>query len=397
MSILPILGAGLLCPIAVAVPLSPETAVSMALSVHPQLRAAEADLQRAQAAHTRAAAPLYNPEFSAQAALSQERLGVSLSQPLSLTGGRRLQRQQTGAALDAAQAGLERARFEVAVVARAAYADAVVTATVAALARENVALSAQLENAARLRHEEGEASLLDLRLTRLSSARAASWLLASRSQEVQAIQRLSAVVGQHVEAAELIADPLLAVPPPAQSLTGTRSDILAAQSALSAAEADLRQQRAAVLAPVSVGAFLEQEDGVTFAGPSVSWALPVFQRNQSGRAAASGAIGVAEAELNALSARVESELITTTDRHEEADALLSALGEDLVAEARAALEGIAFSYRAGHTDLLSTLVLQSEVVAGQAALITLRGQLADARLDLLLATEDDALLPGGVR
>ena len=148
---------------------------------------------------------------------------------------------------------------------------------------------------------------------------------------------------------------------------------------------------------MSVGVFLEQEDGATFAGPSVSWTLPVFERNQAGRAAADGSVGVAEAELNALNALAETERTTTTARHEEADALLTELGADLVEEAREALEGISISYRSGHTDLLSTLVLQSEVVEGQVALITLRGQLADARLDLLLATEDDALLPGGAR
>ena len=394
---LPILGAGVLCQIAIAAPLSPETAVSMALSTHTQLRTAEAGLQQAQAAHSRAAAPLYNPQISAQAALSQDRLGLSLSQPLSLTGARLWQRQQTSAALDAAQARLERTRLEVAAATRSAYADAAMTASIAGLARDNVALSAQLENAARLRHDEGEASLLDLRLTRLASARASSWVLEASALESQALQLLSAVTGQVIDAGDLIADPLTAAPTPALADPATRSDIVAAQSMLTAAEADLRQQRAATLAPLSVGAFIEQEDGLTFVGPSVSWELPVFARNQEARAAAGGALSVAEAELSMLTARAEAEQTTAAARHEEADTLLTALGADLEDEARAALQGIALAYQSGHTDLLSTLVLQSEVVEGQVALITLRSQVADARLALLLATEDAALLSGGVR
>ncbi len=40
----------------------------------------------------------------------------------------------------------------------------------------------------------------------------------------------------------------------------------------------------------------------------------------------------------------------------------------------------------------NTILLQSEVMQGQAALIALQGQLADARLALLLAQDSDVLL-----
>ncbi len=387
-----VLGAGLLCSPALAAPLSPQDAVSLALSVHPQLRTAEAQLTRAEAAYARAAVPLYNPTLSAQAAVSGDRLGLSLAQPLSLTGQRRIARQQASASLDAATAQRDRARRLVAVEARSAYAEAAVAATLAQLARDSVALSEQLEGAARLRYEEGEASLLDLRLTRLSQVRSASWLLAASEQESAALADLSAMLGLPVAAGDLTADPLAVAPRPAAAAAETRSDVLAAQARLRAAEQGLRQQRAAALAPLSVGVFASQEDAEWFVGPSVGLDLPLFSRNQLGQAEAAGALQVAEADQVAVTARAAAEVATATARYAEAEALLTGLGADLSAEAEEALDGIALSYQSGHTDLLSTLLLQSEVMQGQAALVTLQGQLADARLDLLLALDDDALL-----
>lgn len=392
MSILPLLGVGMLCRISVAAPLSPPDAVSMALSLHPRLRTAEAALTEAEAAYARAAAPLYSPAFSARAAVGGERIGLSLAQPISLTGQRRLARQQASADLDAATAQRERARLTVAVSARSAYVEAVVTAAIARLARDSVALSEQLEHAARLRHEEGEASLLDLRLARLSLVRSASWLLEASAQESDALANLSAMIGQSVSAEDLTAAPLTAAPTPGAPPAAPRSDVLAAQARLQAAEQGLRLQRAAALAPLSVGVFASREDAEWFVGPSVGLELPLFSRNQLGQAEAAGALQAAEAAQTTVTARAITEVAAAAARHAEAEAQVTGLGADLSAEAEAALDGIALSYQSGHTDLLSTLLLQSEVMQGQAALITLQGQLADARLDLLLALEDEALL-----
>ena len=48
-------------------------------------------------------------------------------------------------------------------------------------------------------------------------------------------------------------------------------------------------------------------------------------------------------------------------------------------------------------DLVTTILLRDEVVAGQAALSEARGDLALSRIHLLLATEDESLLGGASR
>ena len=63
-------------------------------------------------------------------------------------------------------------------------------------------------------------------------------------------------------------------------------------------------------------------------------------------------------------------------------------------EARAALASIESGVLAGEIDLPTAVLLQTQVLQGEAAVVTLRGLVADARLDELLALDDDVLLGG---
>ena len=67
-----------------------------------------------------------------------------------------------------------------------------------------------------------------------------------------------------------------------------------------------------------------------------------------------------------------------------------------MAAARAALGSVEAGYLAGEIDLTSTVLLQTQILDGEVAVVQLEGHVARARLDLLLASEDPALL-GGVR
>ena len=84
---------------------------------------------------------------------------------------------------------------------------------------------------------------------------------------------------------------------------------------------------------------------------------------------------------------------TAEARFAEAGALEAALQTDPLAEARAALTSVEAGYRAGEIDLPSTVLLQDQVLDGEGAALALMGGIARARLDLLLATDDDRLLP----
>lgn len=373
--------------------LSIDDAVSSSLLLHPSVLEAQTALAQARGAASQTAVFLSNPTVSASLSLDGERSGGSLSQPISLTGEGLAARRTASAQVEAAEAQLARARRVAGADVRAAYADAVVRCGQVTVAEDGVAIAVRLRDAVGLQHGEGEASLLDLRLARLSLVQASARLLSARQAEAEALRSLAALIGEPVTREALPADPMVAAPEPGLASQGERSDVRAAVAALRAAEADLTRQRAAGLAPVQLGAFVSVEDGLTFAGPSVSVQLPLFNRNQARRGAADATVAARAADHTRVVARAATERQTAEVRFAEAGALEAALQTDPLAEARAALISIEAGYRAGEIDLPSTVLLQDQVLDGEGAALLLRGGIARARLDLLLATDDDRLLP----
>ncbi len=375
--------------------LLPDQAVALAVAAHPDLRAAEAALSTAEASRSASALFLSNPSTNAWATPDGSRAELGIGQPLSLTGEGWHARRGARFSVDARSVTLERTRRQLAAAVRRAYIDAVVAAGVVDVARDGSDLAGRLSFAVRRKHEEGEASTLELRLARLSEAQAAARLLKARRAEADALRVLSALVLRSVSADELADDPLSAAPAADERRRTERTDVAAAEAALQAARADVRRARAAALPPVTVGVRVSIEDGATFVGPSVGMSLPLFNRNPIGRAQAVGGLAIAEGRLASVRAVAETEQATSILRLEEAEAMAQAVAGADVDEARAALASIESGVLAGEIDLSTAVLLQTQVLQGEAAVVTLRGLVADARIDRLLALDDDALLGGG--
>jgi len=375
--------------------LPPDRAVALAVAAHPDLRAAETALSTAEGSRSASALFLSNPSANAWATPDGSRAEFGVGQPLSLTGEGWHARRGARFSVDASSATLDRTRRQLAAAVRRAYVDAVVASGVVDVARDGSDLAGRLSFAVRRKHEEGEASTLELRLARLTEVQAAARLLQARRAEAEALRALSALVLRSVSADDLAEDPLSAAPPVREPAQAERSDVAAAQAALDAARADVRRARAATIPPLTVGVGVDLEDGTTFVGPSVGVTLPLFDRNQTGRAQAVGGLDVAEGRLASTRAVAETEQATSTARLEEAEAATEAVAEADIDEARAALASIESGVLAGEIDLSTAVLLQTQVLDGEAAVVTLRGLLADARIDRLLALDDDALLGGG--
>lgn len=379
-----------------SLPLPPDRAVTLALTAHPDLRAAEAALYTAEASRSAAALFLSNPSADAWVTSDGGRAELRIGQPVSLSGEGWHARRGARLSSEAAGAALDRTRRELAAAVRSAYVDAVVASGVVDVAQDGSELAARLSFAVRRKHEEGEASTLDLRLARLAEVQAAARLLEARREEVDALRALSALVLETLSAEDLADDPLLAAPDPHGAVEADRSDVAAAEAALDAAHANLRRARAASIPPLTLGVGVDVEDGTTFAGPSVGVTVPLFDRNQTGRARAAGALGIAEGRLASVRALADTERSTSKARLDEAEAATEAVAESDRDEADAALDSIESGVLAGEIDLATAVLLQTQVLDGEAAVVTLRGLLADARIDRLLAMDDDALL-GGAR
>ena len=134
--------------------------------------------------------------------------------------------------------------------------------------------------------------------------------------------------------------------------------------------------------------------GLVLAGDLVApLSLPVFDRKQQERAMSNGRLAVAEGQLQQVRARAETEQTTASQRVSEANTAAERVQAD-IEEARAALASIEAGVLAGQIDLSTAVLLQTQVLDGEAAVVRLRGLLADARIDQLLANDDDALLGG---
>ncbi len=377
--------------------LSVDDAIARAMAVDPGVQSALAELQQAQGLRAAAAFLLNNPTASGDwAANTTGRFSVSVRQPLSISGEGWHARAAAAAGIDAAEAGLTRARLRSAASVRRAYVAAIVASRQARVAEDGLDLAHRLTDAVQKQQAVGEAPLLDLRLTRLAAAEAAGNLLTARALEAQALTALAGVVGRPVSAGELLVDPLVLAPAPSDAPAGLRSDQVAAQARVTAAQADIRRARAAALPPLAVGFSVEQEEGETFVGPSFQWTLPLFTFNQAATRRAAAQAHVADAAATSLDAQVATEVATARDRVAEAHRVSEDILLDPFAEATQALQSIEAAYLAGEMDLAQTLVLQRQVLQGESAAIGLLGQTAYTRIDLLLATDDPALLGGAL-
>ncbi len=362
-------------------------AVASAFANNPELRTAEAALLRAEADLSQALG--VNPSLSGSL-LVDGPAELQLSQPVSLTGEGLRRRHAASARVEAAAAHLERVRFELAHAVRATYVDAVVSVGVAAIADEGLVLAIRLNQAVLRLQQEGEASQLDANLSRLAHAQAAARLLGAREVEADALAKLSGMVTTPIDPAALVHD--LEALAPSSTDPAERSDVKVARAALLAAEGELTAQRSAALAPVAVGVRAESDGGLTTFGPTLTVELPLVDRNQAGRAGAQGDLLVAEARLAETQAVARTEVSTSRQRDELAQQALAALGEGPLAAAVAALESVEAGYLAGELELIETVLLQDQILEGEMAVVQLEGFVAHARLDLLLAVEDPALL-----
>ncbi|MES2644234.1 MAG: TolC family protein [Myxococcota bacterium] len=385
---------------ATAAPLSPDDAVRAALRHDPTLARAEADLLAAQGALRAASGPRHNPHVEARVAAAYVELEAV--QPLSVTGEGFAAARSARGERDAAASDLRRARLEAAARARLAWADAAVASGRAQLAAQALDLATHLREATGARVDAGEAPALDLRLARLEAAHAAANHLQAQAAAIQALRALAEITGFGPDTFDAGADPLVAAPAfeaagPKETTGSTpdRSDVIAADRRVDAARAAVARERAAILPAVELGAFYERDGDVAQVGPIVGVEVPLWQHNRGGVTAARGELLVAERAAEATRARAETERLTSERRYATLDATSAALGDGLGAEASAALSSIEAGYRAGELDLLQTVLLRAEVVDGLGAYLDARGAIAAARIDFLLTSESDALIPGG--
>jgi outer membrane protein TolC len=380
-----------------AAELTADEAVAAALSRSPALARARAAVEEDEGARRAACGLRHDPTLGASAALGGQSWSASVAQPLSLTGAGRADCAAARHGQQAAAAQLDRAVLEVAAATRLLWIEAVVAHHKEALAARALDVARRIEDAARQREAVGEVSQLDLRLARLAGEQARAAWMRARVEQGRTRAALATELDADLETLTLPEDPLAGAGTPAGPGAARRSDVVAAEARHSAAAAALARERAGTLAPVSFGAFVEEEGAGLRAGPSLSLTLPVWRGNADGRAAAGGALLAAASARDAAEREAAAQQRVAREVGRALEAALADQGADIPAEARAALESVALGYDRGELDLLTTALLQGQILEGHSAWLDGRGAVAGARVARMLAEEDPQLLGGAAR
>lgn len=373
----------------VAAPLTATGAVTLSLERSVDVVSAHAAIETARGEAKATALFQSDPTVQARWSAVGDLHGVSIMQPVSVTGEGLSAHRSALAEVERASAAETRARLEVAAATRLAWVSAVEARQQVLLAEQALVLATRLREGAEAEEEMGDGSLLNARLARLQQTEARSTWMVAVTAEGSRLAELTAWTGTTLAELELPNDPLEGMPR-VELHASTRSDIEAAHQAAEAARARLAGERAGTIPPLRVGAFYEKEGQEVRAGPSLGVTVPLWHRNADGRARAASELHVAEAVV------AERERVAQAEQQATARVLASLEGAGDTAdpreEARAALESVAAGYEGGELDLLTASLLRQQILAGQRAWLQGRRVRAEAHIYAALAHENTSLL-----
>jgi outer membrane protein TolC len=394
-----------------AAPIAPDAVVAAALQLSPDVASAEAAVDRAEAGLAAARGLRANPTLDVRLGFGLPQHEVSLSQPVSLSGEGLAAAAAAEASLRAAEATAARVRLQVAADARRALVSAIVADATQVLAEELLTLTTTLRAATEARRAAGEASDLDVQLARLDEAGATADVVASARVAQEARATLGRLTGLPWTV-ELPPDADAALPAPMAPVE-RRSDLVAAETAVEAAEAAVRRERAAILPPVEIGVWAVVQNVGVYAspsgvviprgdaqantawtvGPSLTMTLPVFKTNPAGRGEAAAHAALAVAGARAAQAAAEVDAARAADQR-ALIARVRALPDPSV-DARAALAGLTAAVTAGDMSPADAALVRARVMDAWRRSIGARTPALEATLDLALAEEWGTLLPTG--
>lgn len=375
--------------------LSVEEVVARAAEGHPDVRTALADVQVAEGELRTARAFAFNPQASVAAGGRSEGeardLDASLEQTIEL-GKRGKRTQAAGARLEAAKARLAWTRQAVAAGARRAYLLTVAARERLKAAREAEAVTNDLRSAAHERLTLGAGTQLEMNVAAAAAGRARAQRLGAERRLRQARTELAAAVnappGEEVDAAGGL---------PPWGPAGPSEDAFVARALAQRADLEaLRHQRRAAEAEVALAGALAVPDpsfGVSYERSpgdkrllfGVSIALPLWNRNQGGRAVAQALRTRATIGEDAARRAVERDTRSAYAVYALGRDTVQGFDRDVVDKLGENLDLARESFRAGKISLLEFNAVRRDLIDTQLAYLDALTELIEGRFALELA------------
>jgi len=369
--------------------LTQEEAVAIALWNSPSFRATLVDLGVARADLAEAGL-LRNPIFSLLFPVGPKQLEFALQYPFDLF----VQRPSRVAAakLNVQAVGQRLVWDALALTAqvRTAHADAIVADRRLVLADDNATLTRRLADIADARFRAGDISDLEARASRNDALRAHLLRLAAQHERALARLSLAALLGLEETADRLQPTPSAAYDTAPCMLDdarlkdalASRPDVRAAELGIEAAAARARWENSRVLALIGVlDANGEGTKGFEM-GPGINVDLPLFNRNQGGKARATAEIERASHLYATARMQVVAEARSAAARVDQAQQALEAWTRDLVPSLEIERRQAEGAYQAGEIPLLNVLDVSRRLVDGRMQQLSAEADLRRSRIAL---------------
>ena len=370
-----------------------ERALTLARDRTPSVLSARARIEEARARLSAASLFLRdNPEVDAAAgrrnspADDSEKVEVGVIQKLDLGGRRSARIGIARAELVSSAADAENALRQALRSVASAFFRAYQGQERVALASGAEAITSEILETARRRHEAGDVAILDVNLAQAAVARARADVHAARSTQSAALGELRALLAFPAEQ-EVKLEGTLQISrvydlPDLLAKAIDRPDIRALQSELEAANAEFRLGRALAWPEFGIGGRYEREEGDDVVLGAVRLTLPLFDRGQNVRAEARARAHRIELELDAARRDVRREVSTALEVYLEQKAAAEELEKNglRVLEDNESLSRE--SYEAGQISLAELLLVRREILETRSDYLTHLVDTAIAAADL---------------
>lgn len=385
--------------------LSIDAAIHRAFDASPAIAEAQAALDEARGRRL-GAGLLANPELSVRGGArlldegARPDVAVELSQVLPIGGQRGDRVAVAEAEVREAEARLTYARQGLATRVHLAFIEAGRAQDLSALAAAGVTLTRRLLAASERRLAEGDATALDVQVSKAELGRAENVLTQARVDVVAAQVSLAEVMGEDPGALfRVVNSPPAArtLPPLAQVLAeakGRRADLEALRIAVDTARARVELSRSSALPSLTLSAFFELEGGSeVIVGGGLSLPLPLFDRNQGGVAQALASNRRQQAELRQGELDLAREVATAYALYVGATAAERAFEDRVVATMEETVELLQRAFDAGKIGFAEVVVLRRSLIEARVIAVETKARAAQAVVVLDVALGTMALPP----
>ena len=319
----------------------------------------------------------------------ERRTQWELSVPIGIGLGRASRVGLAKAELEREQYGVEDARRGAGGQALSAYFRVLHAARRVDLARNRQVLAADLLEAASQRHRSGEAPRLEVLLTETEDARAQGQVLAEQQglarSRVSLALALGLPSGEDLAVSGDLGDLSVLAPSLAQRESKPRSDVLAAQSELRAAQAARNLARTDLLPGLAFRMNYGHEDGDALTRAGLAVTVPLFQYGQESRQVARAREARATAQLQLLQNASTAEAGGFRKAYEAASAAAEQLESRALPRVKESEAMARESFRAGKIDLPALLIIRRDLLEARREHLDLLLEAALAGIDLAVA------------